>query len=124
MKNWTARRFNYRSNASLLTETFKLVGTFPRRVNKILERLAWNHMKFTVETRISENSADVLNKMINRLSLTGLAGALFIGGSILQAFAVGRVSGALVPFFADTALLGAGIISVYLIWRILRSKRA
>ncbi|MFC4767414.1 ABC1 kinase family protein [Effusibacillus consociatus] len=124
IKNWTSRRFNYRPNASLLTETYKLLGTFPRRMNKILERLAWNHMKFTVETKISDSSIDVVNKMVNRISLTGLAGAFFIGGSILQAFAVGRVSSTLVPFFADAALVVSGVITVYLLWRILRSKRA
>lgn len=124
MKSWIARRFNYRANASLMAEVMKLIGTGPRRLNKILQNLSHNNVKFAIDTKIHDSSVQLINKVTNRISLTGLAGAFFVGGSILEAFAVRRVPGAIVPFFANMGLIGSGIISVYLLWRMLRSKRA
>lgn len=124
LKSWLGRRFNYRANASFISELSKLIGTGPRRLNRILQNLSQNNLKLAIDAKIHEASIELINKVTNRVSLAGLAGSFFIGGSILQGFAVGRVSGLVVPFFANVGLVGSGIIAVYLLWRIIRSRRA
>lgn len=83
MRSWMGRRFNYQANASLLAETAKLVGTLPRRLNKILEHLAWNNLDFSLEARVSKGMIVTARRLINRLVTAVLAGLAFLGGTDL-----------------------------------------
>ncbi|MDI3328931.1 MAG: AarF/UbiB family protein [Alicyclobacillaceae bacterium] len=125
LRRWLGRRFNYRANASFLTETAKLIGTFPRRINKILEKLAWNDLKFIVETRMAPDTSVLINKIVNRFTLGILSAGFFAGGTILISFgspAVQTVPG--LRGLTTGVLWGSTILGCYVLWRVLRSRRA
>jgi ubiquinone biosynthesis protein len=125
LKSWLSRRFNYRANASWISEVAKLAGTLPRRLNKILERLAWNDWKVVVENRVHEHLVRQVNKMVNRLALAWLASGLFLGSAVFLAFGNEWIQS--VPslkWLMQGMLWGASALSVYLLWRVFRSKRA
>lgn len=125
LRRWLGRRFNYRANASFLTETAKLIGTFPRRLNKILEKLAWNDLKFIVETRMAPDTAVLINKIVNRFTLGILSAGFFAGGTILISFgssAIQTVPG--LRGLTAGVLWGSTILGCYVLWRVLRSRRA
>ncbi|MBE3552020.1 MAG: AarF/ABC1/UbiB kinase family protein [Kyrpidia tusciae] len=125
LRRWIARRFNYRANAGFLTEISKLIGTFPRRFNKILEKLAWNDLKMIVENRVSSDTIVFANKLVNRFTLGVLSAGFFVGGTILTAFgssAVGTVPG--LGGLAAGVLWTSTFLACYVLWRIVRSRRA
>lgn len=117
------RRFNYHTNTSLLTETSKLVGTLPRRLNKILERLYWNNMKFHIELKMEDEMRHVLTGLVNRLSLALLIAALFVGSSLLVMNRTGVVLGSVTPVNLAVGAMSAGLVlSVRLLWNMWRRK--
>lgn len=125
LRQWLSRRFNFRANASLAAELSKLVTTFPRRFNKILEKLAWNDLKLIVDNRVDNHLINKVNKMVNRLTIAIMAGGLFVGASILLSFGTEMLQ--VMPslhWIGAGTLWGTSIMSIYLIWRIIRSKRA
>lgn len=125
LRNWLSRRFNFRANASFIAELGKLAGTLPRRINKILEKLTWNDLKLIVENRVDDHLVLKANKMVNRVTLGGLAGALFVGSSILLSFGAEAMKA--IPslrWLGAGMLWGSSILAVYVLWRVLRSKRA
>jgi ubiquinone biosynthesis protein len=125
LRNWLSRRFNFRANASFIAEAGKLVGTLPRRVNKILEKLAWNDLKIIVENRVDDHLVNKINKMVNRVTLAVMAGGLFVGASILISFGTEMLKAIPSLRWLGTGMLwGSSTVSVYLIWRVIRSKRA
>jgi ubiquinone biosynthesis protein len=106
-------------------EAAKLVGTLPRRVNKILEKLAWNDLKLIVENRVNDHLVHNVNKMVNRVTLAVMASGLFVGSSILLSFGTEMLK--VIPslrWLASGMLWGSSAVSVYVIWRVIRSKRA
>ncbi|MDA8353209.1 MAG: AarF/UbiB family protein [Firmicutes bacterium] len=124
LRRWLSRRFNFRANASLIAEMGKLAGTLPRRLNKILEKLAWNDLKVPVEHRIPDESARLLNRTVNRLTLGILAGALFAGSAMLVTFGANGIDEMpLIRWLGEGMLWGSAVLSVYVIWRVIRSKR-
>ncbi|MDN4595423.1 ABC1 kinase family protein [Polycladomyces subterraneus] len=125
LRRWLARRFNYRANASLVVEGAKLVATLPRRLNKILEKLAWNDLKWVVVNRLDDDSVREVNRMINRITLGMMTGGLFVGSSLLLAFGGEQVL--VVPsirWLATGMLWGSAITALYVVWRVVRSNRA
>jgi ubiquinone biosynthesis protein len=125
LRRWLSRRFNFRANASFIMEAAKLVGTLPRRVNKILEKLAWNDLKLIVENRVNDHLVHNVNKMVNRVTLAVMASGLFVGSSILLSFGTEMLK--VIPslrWLASGMLWGSSAVSVYVIWRVIRSKRA
>ncbi|MDA8351906.1 MAG: AarF/ABC1/UbiB kinase family protein, partial [Firmicutes bacterium] len=102
----------------------KLAGTLPRRLNKILEKLAWNDLKVPVEHRIPDESARLLNRTVNRLILGILAGALFAGSAMLVTFGANGIDEMpSIRWLGEGMLWGSAVLSVYVIWRVIRSKR-
>ncbi len=88
MRSILMRRFNYRANASLVGELGELVSTFPRRMNQIFKRLAWNDLSIKQEYRISEDSIRDLRKIsrdikkgMNRLAISTIASPLLYLGA-------------------------------------------
>jgi ubiquinone biosynthesis protein len=125
LRYWLSRRFNFRANASFIAETAKLVGTLPRRINKILEKLAWNDLKLIVENRVNDHLVHKVNKMVNRMTLAVMASGMFVGSSILLSFGTEMLK--TIPslrWLAIAMLWGASTVCVYVIWRVIRSKRA
>jgi len=114
-----SRRFNFRANASLIAETAKLVASFPRRMNKILDKLAWNDFKIPVEYNVSDRSIREAHRVVNRLILGIMASGFFVGSSLMITF--GGPSFQTVP---KILMWAAVAVSVYVLWRIKRSKRA
>ncbi|MGA9172603.1 MAG: AarF/ABC1/UbiB kinase family protein, partial [Thermoactinomyces sp.] len=125
LRRWLSRRFNFRANASFIAEAAKLVGTLPRRINKILEKLTWNDLKLIVENRVNDHLVHNVNKMVNRVTLSVMASGLFVGSSILLSFGTEmlKVSPSL-RWLVTGMLWGASAVSVYVIWRVFRSKKA
>jgi len=125
LRRWLGRRFNYRANASWITEAAKLVATLPRRINKILEKLAWNDWKWVVVNRLDDDSARQLNRMVNRITLGVMASGLFVGSSLLLSFGGEQVlSVPSLRWLAVGMLWGSAILALYVVWRVIRSKRA
>jgi len=125
LRRWLGRRFNYRANASWITEAAKLVATLPRRINKILEKLAWNDWKWVVVNRLDDDSARQLNRMVNRITLGVMASGLFVGSSLLLSFGGEQVlSVPSLRWLAVGMLWGSAVLALYVVWRVIRSKRA
>ena len=125
LRSWLSRRFNFRANASFITEVAKLAGTFPRRLNKILEKLAWNDWKMVVENRVHDHLVHQIHKMVNRITLALLAGGLFTGSAIFLSFGTEMMqSSPSLQWLTQGMIWGASAVSVYLIWRVFRSKKA
>ncbi len=125
LRRWLSRRLNYRANASLITELSKLVGTFPRRLNKILEKLAWNDLKLPVEHRVPNDIRRWVNRSVNRLTLGILAGGIFVGASLLLSF--GTEAMKVTPslrWLGEGLIWSSAALAVYVFWRVIRSKRA
>ncbi|PZN08928.1 MAG: ABC transporter [Bacillota bacterium] len=125
LRRLLARRFNYRANAAWIAEASELVATLPRRLNKILERAAWNDFKVPVEARLSDPAQRALDRMVNRATLGLLAGTFFLGAALLAALGGGtwdRIPGLAVV--TTVALWGSLGVGVYTVWRILRSNKA
>lgn len=78
LRRWLARRFNYRANASLIAETSKFIGTLPRRLNKILEKLTWNDLKLVVELRAAPDMVRTAHVRCNPRS-PGTGGRSVVG---------------------------------------------
>lgn len=125
LRRWLGRRFNYRANASFITEIGKLIHTFPRRFNKILEHLAWNDLRMVLETRISPDTHVTINKMVNRMTLGIISTGFFVGATILLSF--GSVVFQQIPgikLLAVGILWGSSGLALYVLWRMVRSNRA
>ncbi len=125
LRRLLARRFNYRANAAWIAEASELVATLPRRLNKILERAAWNDFKLPVEGRLSEQATRNLNRMVNRATLGLISGSFFLGSALLAALgggALDRIPG--LAAVTTTALWGSLGVGVYTVWRVLRSNKA
>lgn len=125
LRRWLSRRFDFRANASFIIEAAKLVGTLPRRINKILEKLAWSDLKLIVENHVNDYLVHNVNKMVNRVTLALMASGLFVGSSILLSFGTEMLK--VIPslrWLASAMLWGSSAVSVYVVWRVIRSKRA
>ncbi|WDM03052.1 AarF/ABC1/UbiB kinase family protein [Alicyclobacillus cycloheptanicus] len=125
VRSWMQRRFNYHSNASLLAESTKLVATMPRRVNKILENLAWNNMQFVVEGKMSETTARTLQRVSNKISLSFLSGTLFLGSSVLLAFrSKTGVGTGVMSTIGGIGMIASAVILLVVLFSAWRSRRA
>jgi ubiquinone biosynthesis protein len=125
IRTWLSRRLNYRANASLLAELLKLVTTLPRRLNKFLEHLEWNNLHFTIDTQLSKPTMLLLQKISNRLSLSFLAGTFFLGGSLMLSFGArgGAATSARIETLGTSAVIISGVLSLWVLWSAVRSRR-
>jgi ubiquinone biosynthesis protein len=123
LRQWFQRRFNYRASASLLAESTKLVTSLPRRLNMILEHLAWNDMTFTVENRVSPSTLKSFQKMVNRLVMAGIVIALLVAGSLLMSVALRTPNGGAVEAMSSAMLWSGVILGAFTLWSVFRSRR-
>lgn len=125
VRSWMQRRFNYHANASLLAESSKLVATLPRRVNKILEHLAWNNMQLVVEGKLAETSARTLQRLANKVSLSFLSGAFFLGSAVLLAFRTkASVGVGWMSTIGTIGMIASAVILLLVLLGVWRSRRA
>ncbi|CAB3393373.1 ABC1 kinase family protein [Kyrpidia spormannii] len=124
LRRWLGRRFNYRANASLVSETAKLIGTLPRRLNKILDRLVWNDLKLVVEGRLAPDVVRSTNRMVSRFTLGLMSAGFFVGGAVLVSS--GPAGLAVVPGgrgLAAAVLWGSAVLALGVLWSAFRSRR-
>jgi len=123
VESWLKRRFNYRTNASLLAEGLEFLATFPRRVKEILENAAWNELRIVMEGRLAQDQERLLSRLVNRLSLGMVASGLFLGGSLLLGLGgegVAQVRG--LRLVGEIGLWGGLLLSAYLLYRVVRQR--
>jgi ubiquinone biosynthesis protein len=125
MKGVIGRRFNYRANATWITEFVKLVGTVPRRMNKILEHLYYNDFKINTEIKLEKQTANTVNQIVNRLALALIVSSLLIAtGLIMSNLPEVRYFGLTKQFIASTGLTVGGVLGIFLLWRIWRTRKS
>ncbi|WDL96288.1 ABC1 kinase family protein [Alicyclobacillus sp. ALC3] len=124
VRSWLSRRFNYRANASLLAESAKLLTTAPRRINKILELIAWNNLQVGVEGKLAETTARTLHRLVNRASLAFLSGTLFVGSTMLFAFASKTTHAGFLTAIGSTGLTASAVLLLMVLFGAWRSRRA
>ncbi|RFU65474.1 ABC1 kinase family protein [Peribacillus glennii] len=122
MKGVIGRRFNYRANATWITEFVKLFGTMPRRINKILEHFYYNDFRMNMQMRVDKRTANMANQIINRLALTMIISSIIIAtGLIMSNMPEVEFFGLTKQAVASTGLMLGLIMGVFLLWRIWRT---
>lgn len=124
VRSWLSRRFNYRANASLLAESAKFLTTAPRRLNKILELVAWNNLQVGVEGKLAETTARTLHRLVNRASLAFLSGTLFVGSTVVFAFASRTSRPGFLTGVGSTGLTASAVLLLLVLLGAWRSRRA
>ncbi|OUM87020.1 MAG: ABC transporter [Bacillus thermozeamaize] len=118
MESILEKRFNYRSNASLVQETGKLLGTLPRRLNKFLEHLFWNEMGLNIRIQMDATTRNTLLTIFNRVSLAIFVSSILISFSLLYRSGVlVGLPGAFQVVLVVVLLLAAGVAVVRSWWR-------
>lgn len=124
IKSMISKRLNYRANASLLAEGAKLISTFPRRANKILEHLADNNMTVHLEVKPDPVFRNTLNQIVNRLSLALITFAVIVTtGLLLSAAGPGEYFGIGLAKLAAGGLATSIVLTFFMLWRIWRTRK-
>lgn len=123
-KNILKNRFNYRSNASLLAESSKLVSTFPRRANKIMENIADNKMSMNLQMQPDTVTRNMVNRIANRLALALVAFAIIVAtGFIISSIPNGTFLWMSKTTLANVGLVISVVLLVILGWRLIRTRK-
>ncbi|MFD1443864.1 hypothetical protein [Thermoactinomyces vulgaris] len=78
-----------------------------------------------MENRTDDHLVRQMNKMVNRMALAWLASGLFVGSAVFLAFGNEWMQSVQsIKWLMQGMLWGASALSVYLLWRVFRSKRA
>lgn len=124
LKSMLKKRFNYRSNASLLSETSKLVATFPRRANKIMENLADNKVQFNLQVQPDVLTRNLVNQITNRLALSLITFAIIIAtGLIVSSMPNATFFGLKTETIASIGIITSVILVLFIIWRLFRTRK-
>jgi ubiquinone biosynthesis protein len=124
MKGVIGRRFNYRANATWITEFVKMFGTMPRRINKILEHFYYNDFRMNMQMRLDKRTANMANQMMNRLALTMIVASIIIATGLIMSNMPNVHFLGLTKAAIASAGLGLGLIlGVYLMWRMWRTRK-
>lgn len=101
-----------------LLEVKDLLARLPSRLNRVLDTIARNELKFKVETIDEQVIIEGLQKIANRITLGLLLAALIVSAALLMRVETSfRLFG--YPGFAILCFLGVGGGSLFLIVRIL-----
>ncbi|AXF56872.1 ABC1 kinase family protein [Salicibibacter kimchii] len=124
LKSMLGKRFNYRANASLIAESSKLMATFPRRANRLMEHLAENKVGVNNQLQPDPVMRNMLNQIANRLALAFIAVAFII----FSAFMItGVQEGTFLGLSAETvANVGLGtsvVLIIFMFWRVTRTRK-
>ncbi len=124
LKSILGKRFNFRANASLVAETAEMIATFPRRFNKVLETMAENKWRMTVQVQTDPVTRNTLNQIANRLALSLIAFAIIMAtGFIIASIPGGTFLGMEKTTIANIGLAASVILVVFLGWRLFRTRK-
>ncbi|ADU95187.1 ABC1 kinase family protein [Geobacillus sp. Y412MC52] len=124
LKSILGKRFNFRANASLVAETAEMIATFPRRFNKVLETMAENKWRMTVQVQTDPVTRNTLNQIANRLALSIIAFAIIMAtGFIVASIPGGTFLGMEKTTIANIGLAASVILVVFLGWRLFRTRK-
>ncbi|OPX03600.1 AarF/ABC1/UbiB kinase family protein [Geobacillus sp. LEMMY01] len=124
LKSILGKRFNFRANASLVAETAEMIATFPRRFNKVLETMAENKWRMTVQVQTDPVTRNTLNQIANRLALSLIAFAIIMAtGFIVASIPGGTFLGMGKTTIANIGLAASVILVVFLGWRLFRTRK-
>ncbi|WP_216824905.1 AarF/ABC1/UbiB kinase family protein [Bacillus sp. V59.32b] len=124
MKGVIGRRFNYRANATWITEFVKMFGTMPRRINKILEHFYYNDFRMNMQMRVDKRTENMANQIMNRLALTMIVASIIIAtGLIMSNMPDVEFFGLTKAAIASTGLALGLVLGLYLLWRIWRTRK-
>ncbi len=124
LKSMLSKRFNYRANASLLVESSRLLTTFPRRANRILEHLADNKMRFNIQVQSDAVMRNTLNQIVNRIVL----GLITVAVILMTGFVIASVPNGTFLGFSKVAIANIGLIAsvvliLFSLWRLFRTRK-
>ncbi|QQK74597.1 AarF/ABC1/UbiB kinase family protein [Salicibibacter cibarius] len=124
LKSILGKRFNYRSNASFVAETSKMVATLPRRTNKVMENLADNKVQLNLQIQPDKVTRNMLNQIANRLALALVTFALIVtSGIVISSMPEATVLGLSVETIANIGL-GTSIAMVFFMFvRFIRTRK-
>ena len=124
MSNIIEKRFNFRSNASLMQETMKLVGTLPRRLNKILETLFYNDLRMNIQIKMEKMTQNMIQQTINRLSLSIIIASMFLGVSyMIGNNPKARYFGLRTETIINTIFTVFIVLTIFLLWRLWKTRK-
>jgi len=122
----TRSRFDPARAAKSLTQSItdirEIVGLFPFEIRRIVRKLRRGELIVPLEHRNLENLVSEIDRSSNRLSFALIIAALIVGSSLLIRADVGaRIFN--VPLIGLLGFLFAGVLGVWLVIGILRSRR-
>ncbi|UOE75811.1 ABC1 kinase family protein [Parageobacillus thermoglucosidasius] len=124
LKSMLSKRFNFRSNASLLAESAEMVATFPRRVNKIMEILSDNRFRVNMQIQPDPVTRNTLNQIANRLALALVTFAIIVAsGFIIASIPDGTFLWMSKETIANIGLIVSSILVIFLVWRLFRTRK-
>ncbi|QQK74598.1 AarF/ABC1/UbiB kinase family protein [Salicibibacter cibarius] len=124
LKNILRSRFNYRSNASLVAESSKMVATFPRRATKVMENLAENKFRMNMQLQPDTVMRNTLNQIVNRLSLALITFAIIVAsGFIIASVPGGTFLGMSAVTVANIGLVTSLVFVLFILWRFIRTRK-
>lgn len=124
LKSILGKRFNFRANASLVAETAEMIAAFPRRFNKVLETLAENKWRMTVQVQTDPVTRNMLNQIANRLALSLIAFAVIVAtGFIVASIPGGTFLGMEKTTIANIGLGASFVLILFLCWRLFRTRK-
>lgn len=126
LRNMLSHQISYKTNGFALAESARFWSALPRRMNAIFEKLSMNRLGGFVEMRMSEATSKSIHQMVNRVVLALICAASLMT-SALFGIAMQNTRGSVVGIGLGTAATVMGIVglvtSLFLIWKIYRSKR-
>ncbi|MFA8438418.1 ABC1 kinase family protein [Pueribacillus sp. YX66] len=124
LKSMLSKRFDYRANFSLLTETAKLVTTFPRRATRIMENLAENKTRLNLQIQPDVTVRNTLNQITNRIALALVTFAMILAtGFIISSIPDSTFLGMQKTTIANVSLAISIILFLFTLWRLLRTRK-
>jgi ubiquinone biosynthesis protein len=124
LKNILGKRFNFRSNASLIAETSEMVATFPRRANKIMEILSENKFRMNMQFQPDPVSRNLLNQIANRVALALITFAIIVAnGFIISSIPSGTFLWMSKETIANIGLIVSVVLIIFMFWRLFRTRK-
>lgn len=124
LKSVLNKRFDYRANFSLLSETAKFVTTFPRRAARMMENIAENKTRFNLQIQPDPVIRNTLNQIANRIALSLITFAMIIAtGFIIASMPDGIFLGMQKATIANIGLTVSILLFLFMLWRLFRTRK-
>ncbi len=124
LKSMLSKRFDYRANASLLSESAKLITTFPRRAARIMENVAENKFRMNLQIQPDVTIRNTLNQITNRIALALVTFAIIIAtGFMISSIPDGVFLGMQKTTIANIGLGTSIFLIIFTLWRLFRTRK-